>query len=223
MTRRRDKHVQAKREARKARRRNQTRDEILDAAREVAVRDGFASFTLAAVAEELGLTNPALYYYFDSKEALLFELVLREWLACGARVEEAVEPTSSGADAVEALIRTVFAFYCERLEVFMLVHHQVIDYRGSAEAVDLERIRPVNDMLYGGAEARLRADQESGVFPASRDARRFAFTAHMAAMGLLNMKAISAASDDPLIHSDTDLVDDLCQTFRLAAREGAST
>ena len=68
-----------KREARNKRRRDQTRAEILDTARDAILRSGLAGFTLAAVAEELALTKPALYYYFDSKEALLFELLLREW------------------------------------------------------------------------------------------------------------------------------------------------
>jgi len=217
------KHVQAKRKARAARRRRQTRDEILDAACQIVLRDGFAAFTLAAVAEELGLTNPALYYYFKSKEALLYELILREWLACGAAVRAAVEPTRTGADAVEALIRTVFDRYRDRLDMFMLVHQKMVELgAASMTAKDLERIRPVNDMLYGGAEARLRADQSAGLFPKKRDPRRFAFTAHMAAIGLLNMRAITAAANDPLVHRDEDLVDDLCTTYRHAATAGES-
>jgi AcrR family transcriptional regulator len=215
------KQVQAKRQARNARRRGQTRDEILDAACHIVLRDGFYAFTLAAVADELGLTNPALYYYFDSKEALLFELLLREWLECGAEVAAAVEATQTGADAVETLIRAVFARYCDRLDMFMLVHQKMVELRGGSFPKEgLERIRPVNDMLYAGAESRLRADQATGVFPKSGDPRRFVFTAHMAAIGLLNMRAITAAADDPLIHSDEDLVDDLCKTFRHAAMAG---
>ena len=50
-----------KREARNERRRDQTRAEILDTAREAVLRSGLASFTLSAVADELGLTKPALY------------------------------------------------------------------------------------------------------------------------------------------------------------------
>ena len=89
-------------------------------------------------------------------------------------------------------------------------------------AKELERIRPVNDMLYGGAESRLRADQRTGGFPKKRNPRRFAFTAHMAVLGLLNMKAIATSADDPLIHSDDDLIDDLCMTFRDAAAQGGA-
>ena len=65
----------AKRLARRERRREQTREEILDAARQVLLRKGFGATTLEAVAREVGVTKPALYYYFPSKDALLFELM----------------------------------------------------------------------------------------------------------------------------------------------------
>ena len=216
--------ARTKREARNERRRDQTRAEILDTARDAVLRSGLASFTLSAVADELALTKPALYYYFDSKEALLFELLLREWVESATEVQAAVEETESGADAVEQLMRTVFNRYRDRLELFVLFFK--MGPGGEFEEIigpeELERIRPINDMLYGGAEARLRADQRTGGFPRKRDPRRYAFTAHMAVIGLLNMKAIAAAAKDPLIHSDEDMIDDMCTTFRDAALRGGA-
>ena len=208
-----------KREARNERRRNQTRTEILDSARDVILRRGLAGFTLGDVADELGLTKPALYYYFDSKEALLFELLLREWVDAATEVEAAVDETETGADAVEALIRAVFDRYRDRLELFVLFFKMGPggDFEEILGAQQLERIRPINDMLYGGTETRLRADQRTGAFPKKRDPRRFAFSAHMAVIGFLNMKAIAASAKDPLIHSDEDMIEDLCATFRDAA------
>lgn len=214
----------AKRVARNEARRGQTRTEILDSAREVVHRDGFNGFTLTAVADDLGLTKPALYYYFPNKEALVLELLLREWLEAAAEVQSAVEATDSGADAVERLIRTFFERYRNRLNMFMLSYKLIPalgieDHFGTEE---LERIRPTNEMLYGGTEARLRADQKLKIFPKKRDPRRFAFTAHMAVIGLLNMKAIVESVGDPLIHGDDALLDDICRTFRSAAVEGAA-
>jgi AcrR family transcriptional regulator len=216
--------AQTKREARNERRRDQTRAEILDTARDVVLGSGLASFTLADVADELGLTKPALYYYFDSKEALLFELLLREWLEAATEVKAAVEVTESGVDAVEALMRTVFDRYRDRLELFVLFFKMGPggDFEGIMGPEELERIRPINDMLYGGAETRLRADQHTGGFPKKRGPRRFAFSAHMAVIGLLNMKAIAASAKDPLIHGDEDMIEDLCTTFRDAALHGGA-
>jgi len=216
--------ARTKREARNERRRNQTRAEILDTARDAVLRSGLAGFTLSAVADELGLTKPALYYYFDSKEALLFELLLREWVESATEVQAAVEKTESGVDAVEQLMRTVFNRYRDRLEIFVLFFKMGPggEFEGIIGPEELERLRPINNMLYGGAEARLRADQGTGGFPKKRDPRRYAFTAHMAVIGLLNMKAIAASAKDPLIHSDEDLIEDLCTTFRDAALRGGT-
>jgi AcrR family transcriptional regulator len=216
--------ARSKREARNERRREQTRAEILETACDVVLRNGLAGFTLADLAEELGLTKPALYYYFESKEALLFELLLREWVAAATEVQAAVERTDNGADAVEQLMRTVFDRYRDRLELFV-IHYKMGpggEFVGVVGPEELERLRLINDMLYGSAAARLRADQRRGGFPKQRDPRRFAFTAHTAVIGLLNMKAIVAAASDPLIHSDEDLIDDLCTTFRDAALQGGA-
>ena len=59
----------------KKRRQEQVREEILDAARRVLLNQGLAGLTLTAVARELELTKAALYHYFDSKEALVSELI----------------------------------------------------------------------------------------------------------------------------------------------------
>jgi len=220
-----EKHVdRTKREARNERRREQTRVEILDTTRDIVLGSGLAGFTLKAVADELALTKPALYYYFDSKEALLFELLLREWVEAASEVNAAVDETDSGADAVEVLMRTVFDRYRDRLELFVLFFKMGPggDFDGIIGPEGLERIRPINDHFYGGAEVRLRADQRTGNFPITRDPRRFAFTAHMAVIGLLNMKAIAASAADPLIHTDDDLIDDLCTTFKDAMRGSAT-
>ena len=219
-----DSMAKAKREARSKRRRDQTRTEILGTARDVVLQTGLAAFTLATVADELGLTQQALYYYFENKEALLFELLLREWVEMATEVEVAVDETENGADAVERLMRVVFDRYRDRLPLFVLFFKMGPggDFEGVIGPEELERIRPINDMLYGGAESRLCADQTTGGFPKERDPRRFAFTAHMAVIGLLNMKAIAASAEDPLIHRDEDLIDDICMTFRNATLQGGA-
>jgi AcrR family transcriptional regulator len=59
---------------RRERTRAATRVEILDAARRLLVDGGAERVTLRGIAGELGMTAPALYRYFDSREALLGEL-----------------------------------------------------------------------------------------------------------------------------------------------------
>src|ERR1700761_3598526 len=54
-----------------------TRERILDVAQELFTRDGYDKTSLRDIAERLGVTKAALYYYFERKEDILLELHLR--------------------------------------------------------------------------------------------------------------------------------------------------
>ena len=47
---------------------------IIQAAVELIIKEGFSKFTLTAVAQKVGITKAALYWYFSSKEALIAAL-----------------------------------------------------------------------------------------------------------------------------------------------------
>ena len=95
----------ASRLARRQRRRERSRDEILEAARRVLLREGVAATTLDLVAAEAGLSKAGLYYYFDSKDALLFELTFASHEAQAKAVEAAVEKAADGGEALRAIVR----------------------------------------------------------------------------------------------------------------------
>jgi AcrR family transcriptional regulator len=206
------------RDIRRERRRDQVREEILEAARAVILERGLAGLTLAAVARELELTKAALYHYFPSKEALSFELVHLSLEAHAKVVEAAVAPTTSGADAIEALIRAATAHFAARKDELRMAY--LVPQIGTAGAArfgpeQLARIRPFNDIVYGSVADRIREDQEAGRVAKSIDGRRLAFLAHMAVLGILTVEGLVEVADTaPLIHSRQALVDDLVLTFR---------
>ena len=224
--------------ARRERRRERTRDEILDAARRVLLREGIAATTLDAVAREVGVTKTALYYYFASKDALLFELVFGTLETHAHAVRDAVDAAGDGAGALRAILQETVRAYAPRMDDFRLafLHAQV----GPAGAVHLgdaqfTRIRPLNDLVLAGAAARLasersapqagvagsrktRAPRPSGKAPARRvEPRLLAFLAYLSAIGLLTMKGMVESVGDPLLFSDKQLVDGFAQVFAAAA------
>lgn len=77
------------------------RDRVLDAAEEVIMRDGIASFTLEAVAAEAGVSKGGLLHHYPSKDRLIESLVTRSvegWRAeCDAAIE--AEPEGPGRTA----------------------------------------------------------------------------------------------------------------------------
>ena len=59
---------------RRERERADTRQRILDAAREMFVDEGYEATTMRAIAERIEYTPTAIYHHFQNKEALLTEL-----------------------------------------------------------------------------------------------------------------------------------------------------
>lgn len=54
---------------------SETRERILNHATELYLRDGYDGFSMRALARALGVTAPALYRHYASKEKLLHEIV----------------------------------------------------------------------------------------------------------------------------------------------------
>ena len=190
------------------RKRQRNRTEILESARHQIRENGLGQFSLASVADAVGLTKPALYYYFKNREALVFEVLLEEWTRSAQAVADAVEKTDTGAGALRALNASYVGYFADDLPLFDLVQHgvQQMDVKAMLVPEQIQRIRPLNDLLYGGTERRLRADADAGLITLVDDPRRLAFIAHAMAIGVLSIKSMVDQAGDPLIHSDAELL-----------------
>lgn len=76
-----------------------TKSRILDAAAAVLCERGFAGTRLSDIAERAKCQPPAIYYYFDSREALIAEVI---WLGIArlrTHVQEAVDAHVDGSAA----------------------------------------------------------------------------------------------------------------------------
>lgn len=73
----------------RARYREQTRAEIKEIALRQLAEGGTAAVALARIAKEVGLSGPALYRYFDSRDALLTDLIRDAYADLGSAVAAA--------------------------------------------------------------------------------------------------------------------------------------
>ncbi|MFS0701170.1 TetR/AcrR family transcriptional regulator [Cellulomonas sp. 179-A 4D5 NHS] len=80
--------------SRRERLRRQTADEIKQRAFDLVDTDGAHDVTIASVGKGMGMTPPALYRYFPSREALLSALVVDAYADLGSTVADAVERAS---------------------------------------------------------------------------------------------------------------------------------
>lgn len=208
------------RSARLARRRDRSREEILEAARRVLLRDGIAATTLDAVATEAGLSKTALYYYFRSKDALYFELIFGSLRSQAQAVHDAVEKADDGADALGAIVRESVASYAGNLDDFRLAYlHGQVAGRGAVhlDSTQFARIRPLNELWFAGAAARIADDRRKRPGHVKVEPRLLAFLAYLAAVGLLTMKGMVENVDDPLVYTDEQVIEGFARVFAAAA------
>jgi AcrR family transcriptional regulator len=85
---------------------------VMDAAMQVMARNGYARMSVDAVLSEAGLSTRAFYRHFESKEALLLGLMLRDAQSVGRSLERAVAHAPNPVAALEAWIdRSLDVYY----------------------------------------------------------------------------------------------------------------
>jgi AcrR family transcriptional regulator len=96
------------------------REEILAAARDLGVRDGWKAVTIRSVAQELGYTSPLLYEHFHDKEDLLTQIAVDALRRLEARLAEKL-PTDHRA-AVVSMVERYWTFMLEHTQLYRLVN-----------------------------------------------------------------------------------------------------
>jgi AcrR family transcriptional regulator len=84
---------------RREREKSETRDKILDAARELFVTEGYEGVSMRRVAEKIEYSPTAIYVYFADKKELFRELCRQDFL----HLQEALATAKMPADPVERL------------------------------------------------------------------------------------------------------------------------
>lgn len=86
---------------------------ILKAAREVFAAEGLEGASLRAIAARAGYTPAALYFHFDSKEAIYAEVLRASLAALGRTIDTAVAEAHSAEQRLQAAAMAFFGFYAE--------------------------------------------------------------------------------------------------------------
>ena len=91
---------------RRTRERAETREKILDAAREMFVENGYEATTMRAIADKIQYTPTAIYHHFQNKEALLTELAESDFRL----LARAFQRIGKIEDPLQRLVRTGQAY-----------------------------------------------------------------------------------------------------------------
>ena len=124
-----------------------TRDQFMEAARRLFAERGFYGTSIAAIAEELGLTKQALLHHFGTKEKLYGDVLEQ----ISARVMETLEASRSAAQSPDDQMAEFCTQFCDyvienKLDTQLLMR-ELLDNRRRAEAAANWYLKPFLDDL----------------------------------------------------------------------------
>lgn len=148
----------AKRQSRREAISEHKRELILDAARQIFAEEGLDGASLRAIAVRAGYTPAALYFHFESKEAMYAEMLHTSLQSLGTAVTQAVTRTKTAQQKLKAAAMSFFEFYAENPRELDLGFYL---FRGGMKPAGLGHERDVK--LNAALEAALRPIAQAAV------------------------------------------------------------
>ncbi|ASR01287.1 TetR/AcrR family transcriptional regulator [Gordonia rubripertincta] len=161
-----------------------TRARILDAAAQVLSTKGYAGTRLADVAKAAELRAPAIYYYFDSRESLIEEVMWSGVADMRHRLEDALDEAAADQTSMDRIMLAVDVHLRHELEVS---DYTTASIRNAGQIPERIRVRQIaEEKQYGEIWRRLvQAAADDGEIRGDLDL----FIARMMILGALNWAA----------------------------------
>ena len=158
------------------------RGSILEAARQVFEADGLDGASLRAIAAAAGYTPAALYFHFESKEAIYAEVLRGSLANLGQSVNGAILRFKTPADRLRAATMAFFRYYADNPRDLDLGFYL---FRGGMKPRGLGKER--DEILNAALDSALRpiADAARALGARRKDARLLMVDTFAHAVGLL--------------------------------------
>ena len=134
------------------------RELILNAAKQIFAEEGLEGASLRAIAVRAGYTPAALYFHFESKEAIYAEVLKASLASLGTAVDKAVTQTRMPSQKLKAAAISFFKFYAENPRDLDLGFYL---FRGGMKPAGLGHQR--DELLNAALEAALRPIAEAAI------------------------------------------------------------
>ena len=195
---------------RKDRRKRAVREEIIDAARDIMLREGYSALSMRRIAEAIGYAPSTLYLYFRDREEIANELSLLGYKA----FRDYLEPSTGDADPwarLCALAKAYQRFASEYPETYRLIFMGEPKF---VQAISSKRVEPTSAdgqwvlEQVGAAFVQLKS---SARLNTERPPHLLAETMWLSLHGIVSMKIFYP--DFPMSAPDA-LLDALLEGFR---------
>lgn len=104
------------------RQKEETRSNILKAAREIVKTEGWQGLSMRKIADRIEYTAPIIYEYFSNKEAILQELTCKGFGILTKDLEAAKAESQDPAEQLEAMWLAYWNFALKNKEMYQLMY-----------------------------------------------------------------------------------------------------
>jgi len=105
-----------------ARLKEETRENILDAALEIVKEEGWQSLSMRKIADKIEYTAPIIYEYFANKEGILLELTRTGYIILGKDLREIMAKHTDPVVQLEAMWIGYWNFAFDNKELYRLMY-----------------------------------------------------------------------------------------------------
>lgn len=121
----------------------QTRTRLLQSAVQIFDRKGYTAASVREIAEMAGVTKPALYYHFGSKEGLLIAILDAAVREFAKTVAAAVARTGTARERLMTLCEDVFSLFEVNIPIVRVAHTVFLGPVEIAPAFDLTKFERI--------------------------------------------------------------------------------
>lgn len=137
-------------------------EKIFDAALQLFVSRGYKSTTVEQIANEIGLTKGAVYFYFKTKEAIMLGLLEQaEEIVVDRMIDDSSAAGHSARDKLVAFVHGQARLALEHPLHILLLILMSLEFVGLGGEIE-DRIRDLYRRMYQELEAIIRLGQTSG-------------------------------------------------------------
>ena len=199
---------------RKKREREKRRNQILEVAKALILDRGVPAISMQDIADEAELSKATIYLYFQSKEAILSEILGTSADAFIAYAEGRLEAASDGLSAIKILRESYLGFFVESPDIFICtgIKNYIPPAPASAgsEIEELQHDRKIRRLI----AKVLKRGCDDGTLEASIDPDRIARIVVMITMAIVDNIARLPRSE-----RDAKLIrEDMQDTFEILLR-----
>jgi AcrR family transcriptional regulator len=105
-----------------ARLKEETRENILDAALEIVKEEGWQSLSMRKIADKIEYTAPIIYEYFANKEGILLELTRTGYIILGKDLRDTMAKSTDPVVQLETMWIAYWNFAFENKELYRLMY-----------------------------------------------------------------------------------------------------